>query len=225
MSTDSAYRTPPRDSTTPTVRMRIPMSIRRLCVSTYSHVEGELLLPRDGIPAADLGEPGDPRPDLVAARLLGAVPGQVGRHQRPRSDQAHVAPDDVPELGQLVQAERPQALAEGRRALDARQQPARRVGRLDHRSELVDRERPADETWADLAVEHRAPEADAHEGRDDHDDRRQHDRQGRSGGEVERPLRSALAGGPGRRRAHEDNPMASPRRTFTCDPDAASAPT
>ena len=31
------------------------------------HVEGELLLPGDGVPAADLREPGDSGPDVVAA--------------------------------------------------------------------------------------------------------------------------------------------------------------
>src|SRR6478752_3106244 len=57
-------------------------------------VQGKLLFPGDRVAAADLREPGDPRPDLVPAGLLRGVSRQVRDHQGPWSNKAHVALDD-----------------------------------------------------------------------------------------------------------------------------------
>src|SRR5437764_907771 len=75
-------------------------------------VERELLLPRDRVPAAHLGEPGDPRAHVVTSRLLGGVALEVLHQERARPDERHVAAEHVPELRQLVERAGPEERAE-----------------------------------------------------------------------------------------------------------------
>ena len=75
------------------------------------HVHFEFLLPADGVSAMYLGVAGQAGADLVAAVLLGVIPGQVLHQQGPGADDAHVALDDVERLGQLVQGGLPQDAA------------------------------------------------------------------------------------------------------------------
>ena len=70
-------------------------------------VEGEALLPADVVASVHLGPAGQPRPHGVAAVLGRGVAADVRHRQGPGPDEAHVAPQDVPELGQLVEAQRP----------------------------------------------------------------------------------------------------------------------
>src|SRR3546814_5427601 len=60
-----------------------------------------------GIAAADLGETGDAGAHQVPVRIVGnvvAIDHGMGIIIGARADQAHVAPQDVPELGQFVDA-------------------------------------------------------------------------------------------------------------------------
>src|SRR5665213_2928687 len=72
------------------------------------HVEGELLVPGNRVSPADLRQTGDSRPDLVPPRLSRCVAFEIAHQQRSWADQAHVAAQDVPELGQFIQARRTQ---------------------------------------------------------------------------------------------------------------------
>ncbi len=105
MSTFSPCRMPSRDRTAPTVRTRMARSMRRSWWSTYSTSRANFCSQVSALRPLTWARPVMPGPDLVPARLLGGVPRQVRHHQGSRSDEAHVALDDVPQLGQLVQAE------------------------------------------------------------------------------------------------------------------------
>ena len=88
----------------------------------------------------------------------------------PRADERHVPLEHVPELRQFVEVEAPQEAAERRAARVVVTRPDRAglaLGVEAHRAELVDRERPAVEAHALLAVEDRAGRGEADERRDD----------------------------------------------------------
>ena len=115
------------------------------------HVEPELLLPADGIATVHLRPSRDAGLDLVAAHLLGSVKGQVLGKQGARPNEAHVALDDVPEGGQLVEAGGAEELAKAREADGiGRKRVLAGLG-ITHRLELVEREGPAVEANAGLA--------------------------------------------------------------------------
>ena len=103
--------------------------------------------------------------DIVAVVLLLTVKGQVLHQQRSRTYDAHLAPEDIPQLRQLVDAQRTQLLSEARQALPVRQQIAALVPRIAHAAELVELEdllvlpRPL------LTEDHRASQLDAHQNR------------------------------------------------------------
>jgi len=77
----------------------------------------ELFFPAERVSAIDLGPPGKAGPDIVAPHLLGIVEWQIMEEERPRPDQAHVAPKYVEQLGQLVEAGGAQPAAEFRQTL------------------------------------------------------------------------------------------------------------
>src|SRR5581483_7639968 len=55
--------------------------------------------------AGDLPQPGDPRQHEVALLVPFLQTLEVAHRQRPRAYERHLAPDDVDELGQLVEGE------------------------------------------------------------------------------------------------------------------------
>jgi len=121
------------------------------------HVEPELLLPTDRVSSVHLRPAGDARLDLVPAQLLGGVEGQVLGEQGARADERHVARNDIPKRGQLVEAGGAQEPAKAREADGiSRQRVLVRPG-ITHRLELVERERLAVEADAGLAEEQRHP--------------------------------------------------------------------
>src|SRR6185503_16849188 len=81
-----------------------------------------------------------------------------------------------------------ETMPERGRALDARQEGAVRIPRVDHRPELVDRERPAAEARARLPEDHGRAEANADERGNHGDQRRQDDRGARGGDVIEQAL-------------------------------------
>src|SRR5262245_29626724 len=99
-------------------------------------VEPESVLPGLVVAPVDLCPAGDPGANLVAARLLGRVQGQILDEQRPRADDAHVPAHDVPQLRQLVEAGASQKPAEPRQPLGIGKRPALRVDRVRHGPEL-----------------------------------------------------------------------------------------
>src|SRR5581483_9154899 len=127
----------------------------------------ELLRPRRLVALADLGEAGQARPDDEPLPVRGKLGRQLleePRADRSRSDEAHVAAEDVPELRDLVELRGAEPAAErgplGVRALDelgaeVRAEPALRAD--PERPELDHREDPAAAADALAAVEDRPP--------------------------------------------------------------------
>src|SRR5262245_34170909 len=71
-------------------------------------IKRDSLTPHELVAAGNLGEAGDTRPHQQPPALLLRVLVVVLPESRPGTDEAHVTDQDVPELGQLVQAPPPQ---------------------------------------------------------------------------------------------------------------------
>jgi len=67
-------------------------------------IEPEHVVESQVAPARDLPQPGDARCDPETAVVMGVVAFHLPGQRRPGSDHAHVAPEHVDELGELVQA-------------------------------------------------------------------------------------------------------------------------
>src|SRR3954452_23302568 len=106
------------------------------------------------VPPFDLRPAGQPRPHREAAPLARGVEVLVTRQDRPRSrtDQTHVAADDVPELRQFIQAAGPEKSAQRNQADVVR---FARRNRGPHRAELPNDEHLTVATPPFLPEEHR----------------------------------------------------------------------
>src|SRR6266566_5487473 len=96
----------------------------------------------------DLGPAGDPRQDALAPLVLRYLLTQLGKDRGllgARADHVHIAHQDVPELGQLVQPELAQyASYRGDARIVALRPHLRRCSAVrPHRAQLVHDERPA----------------------------------------------------------------------------------
>ena len=117
---------------------------------------------RVAAPAVDLRPAGQAGLHLVAQHVLRNAVLELLDEVRAlgaRADDRHVAPEDVPELRQLVEVRPPEEAAERRHARVVLARPDRAglaLGVVQHRAELDDRERLAVEAHALLPVEHRA---------------------------------------------------------------------
>src|SRR6516165_4880702 len=80
-------------------------------------VEGEAMLPRYRVAAVDLSPASKARANLITPHLLRRMIGNVFHEQRPGPDQAHLPPDHVPKLRQLVEAHASQPGAKWRHSL------------------------------------------------------------------------------------------------------------
>jgi len=140
----------------------------------------------------DLGPPGDPTghavPVVVSANVVLEPIDEMGT-LRPGPDQGHLAPDDVDELGQLVDAQPPEQPAHGGHALVFRFEPRGvAVVVFAHGAELHDLEEPALAADPSLTEQDGAGAGQPNRYRAQKQDRgRQHQGEGR-GGEVEGPL-------------------------------------
>ena len=123
--------------------------------------------------AHGLRQPGNPGPHpqpFAELRQLALDPRGELRALRSRSDQAHLAPEDVDDLGQLVEVEASQHAAEAGAARVALASPdgsGAGLGVGHHGAELEDGEHPAPGPEPALAVEHRAAVLEADGERDD----------------------------------------------------------
>ena len=156
------------------------------------HVQLEPLFPRERVAPVDLRPAGDPRTHVVTPRLTRRVEGQIFHQQRPRTHETHVAPQDVVELRQLVEAGRTQPTPEGRHALGVARQRFTRT-RLAHRSELVEHERTATETRASLTEDHRATQRNTDDHRQNEHGHCQHEQREQRDRYVENPLHDLAA--------------------------------
>ena len=78
----------------------------------------------NGVSPVDPRLAGDAGGNVVPPGLLRAVAVEVLNQQRPRADQAHLAPQQVQQFRQLVEAAVAQQPAQPRQALDVRTMPA-----------------------------------------------------------------------------------------------------
>src|SRR5207244_13138888 len=112
--------------------------------------------------AADLRKAGYARSDVVTPHLLGGVPRQVLHQQRTRSDEAHLASEHIPELGQFIEARASQESAESPEAQRVRKRTTFVVAHVAHRAEFQYRERPAATSWSCLSEEHGSTHDEGH---------------------------------------------------------------
>ena len=68
------------------------------------NVELKFFIPSQRVPSHHLRHTRDARLDVVAPFLKRGVEGNIFRKQGARPNQAHVAPDDIPQLGKLIEA-------------------------------------------------------------------------------------------------------------------------
>lgn len=100
-----------------TVIARIFKSTPKLQFVDVPNVELEPLAERDELTAIHRRPAGDPRANVVTMILLGSVLRQILDVMQARADEAHLAGDYVPKLGQLVDAGSPQEAPKRREAL------------------------------------------------------------------------------------------------------------
>ncbi len=156
-------------------------------------VEGEALLPADLVAPVHLGPAGEAGPDGVAAVLGGRVAADVRHRQGPGPDEAHLASEHVPQLGQLVEAERPEEPAQSGEALLVGQELAVGVALVRHRAELDHLEGLGVAAEPSLAEQHRAAHLEAHEDGHHHQDRQAEQQPGRRHRDVDRPFQGGAA--------------------------------
>src|SRR5262245_35529647 len=98
------------------LRENLQVEVEAPALDVVQVVLDPLLDRRVTAPAVELGPTGDPRLHLVAQHVAGDALAKVldeARALRARADQAHLAPQDIEELGQLVEARPAQEDADG----------------------------------------------------------------------------------------------------------------
>ncbi len=166
-------------------------------------IELDPLVPRQRRATLHLRPAGDPGWHRQPAELALGVLGDLDLNGRPRPHEAHLAAQDVDEVGELVERQPPHDRADAgdaRIALVDRQPRPHPLGAADHRAELQQVELRAVLADAPLPVDRRTARLGANgQAREAHDRRRQH-QQGGGAGHVEGAFRKARGGGPGIRR-------------------------
>ena len=155
-------------------------------------VEAKPLPERKCVAAMHHGPAREPWTHVVATALLGRVHAQVLREQRARSNEAHVAAQDVPQLGQLVEARGPEEPPEACDPLPITLEPDLAWPWGAHRPELHERERPLVPPDPDLPEEDWPPRRDEDCQRDEEQQRRQPDQASRRDRHIQRPVERAL---------------------------------
>ena len=152
------------------------------------YVEGELVLPGEGVAPVHLCPAGDAGEDFVAARLLGGVAVEVLDQQRARTDQAHLAFEDVEELGQFIQAGGAQEAPEAGEALLVGEQVTLGITQVAHGAEFVEFEDPTVQPGALLAENHRPAEEKPDEQEQKNQNRRNDDQCNRTDKYIQNPF-------------------------------------
>lgn len=163
-----------------------------------------------GVPAeaVDLCPAGDARPHLVFDHVQGHGLAEL-LHEiwdlGPRADQAHIAPDHVPQLGQLVQAELAQEGADPGTPVVVGRGPGGILGVVHpHAAEFQHREDLLVQAHALLLEQHRARTGQLDRDRDEQQQRAQQDQRDQAGDDVEGALDHGVERLVQRRRAQLD---------------------
>ena len=99
-------------------------------------IELELFGPGEGVASMALGPPADAGTDFVPPGLLFIIQREVLYQQGSRTDQGHIAFQDVDELGEFVDAGGADELADRSQSLGIRQQPPIGIPLVGHALEL-----------------------------------------------------------------------------------------
>ena len=119
------------------------------------HIQGEFLLPGDGVAAVYLRPAGDPWFRVVSPHLFRGVSADVLHQKGPGPHKAEVAFEHVPELGELVDAGAPQKPAESRETALVRQETPLIIAVIGHGAKLHQGKRFAVQARAYLPEEYR----------------------------------------------------------------------
>ena len=109
--------------------------------------------PADGVAAVALGPAGDAGAHVVSSGLLGAVQGEVLWQEGAWADEAHVAAEHIPQLGELVEGRGADEAAYGGEAVGVGEEVAGGVAAVGHGLEFDEAEDFAVEAGAVLAEE------------------------------------------------------------------------
>ena len=99
-------------------------------------IELELFGPGEGVASMALGPPADAGTDFVPTGLLVIIQRKVFYQQGSRTDQGHIAFQDVDELGEFVDAGGADELADCSQSLGIRQQPSIGIPLVGHALEF-----------------------------------------------------------------------------------------
>src|ERR1041384_8368825 len=99
-------------------------------------IQLELCFPTNGVAPVDLRPPRNAGPHCVPAPLFDRIQWKVLEEQRPRSDQAHIAFDDVEQLRQFIERKPAQKGSDTRDAQVVGQQFPSRISSIRHGSKL-----------------------------------------------------------------------------------------
>ena len=114
-------------------------------------IKAELLFPGDGIASIDLGPAAEAGLHIEAASLLGRVKREVLHQEGPGADEAHLAAQDVEQLGQFIDGGGAQPSTERCEPLGIGEQGAAAIAGVGHRAELQQPEGFADVAGALLS--------------------------------------------------------------------------
>ena len=152
------------------------------------HIVGKPFLPRRKVSPMHLRPAGEAGANVMAVVLLFVVKRQVLHQQRSWPHDAHLAAEDVPQLRQLVDAQRAQLLSEARQPFLVRQKAAVFVPRVAHAAELMEFKNLFILSRALLAEDHRAAQLHAHKNRRHQHQRRQDDQRAPGQHDVQQAL-------------------------------------
>ncbi len=152
------------------------------------HVQGELLLPGEGVAPVDLRPAGDAGEHFVAARLLRGIALEVGNEEGARTNKTHLPFEDIDQFRKLIQAGGAQEAPEAGEALLIGEQVALCVTRVAHGAEFVEAEYAAVQPGARLAEDHRPAEEDADKEEQHQKDRGKDDQQQNADEQVKYPF-------------------------------------
>ena len=139
------------------------------------HIVGKPFLPRRKVSPVHLCPAGEPGANVMAVMLLFAVKRQILHQQRSWPHDAHLTAEDIPQLRQLVDAQRAQLLSKARQPLLIRQQRAIFIPDVTHAAELMEFKNLFIFSRTLLTEDHRASELHAHKNRRHQQQRRQDD--------------------------------------------------
>lgn len=148
----------------------------------------KFLRPADGVASVHLGPPGDTGPHFMTAVLFRAVKGQVPGQERARTDEAHLAPQYIEQLGQFIHGSGSYEPAYRREAYMIGQQLSGCIAPVIHGFEFEHPEYPAVQSRSFLGKQDTAFIGYVQEYADHQQQRRQQDQRQQAAGEVHYPF-------------------------------------